>query len=308
MKHKVTWRIPTILLTGFLGAGKTTLLNRLIVHYKSQRTVLLINEFGQVGIDGKLLVQGDYEKVELNKGSLFCLCVRTDFIDAVERIATELQPELLLIEATGLADTSEMENMLALPNLREKIHLQACVCLIDCQNFLKIKEFLNAPISQVRSADLILINKTDLVPETQVEAVIQAVKDISSAAPILKTTFAEFSLEQLDALHRPAITTQEAPGEGRPDPVASFTLEARGDFSQQGWDQFTAFVNPSLMRLKGFISLEGRTYYVDATNDYWTMTLTSKAAPQTNQLVLIGQTFQQHEVEERFQACQKYRA
>ena len=199
--------------------------------------------------------------------------------------------------------------MLALPNLRERIHLQACVCLIDCQNFLKIKEFLNAPISQVRSADLVLLNKTDLVvSETQVDEVIQAVREISNAVPILQTTFAEFPLAHLDALRHPAIMAQEAPGEGRPDPVASFTLEARGDFSQQGWDQFAAFVKPTLMRLKGFISLEGRTYYVDATSDNWTLTLTSKAAPQTNQLVLIGQTFRQQEVEERFQECQTYRA
>ena len=106
-------RIPTIILTGFLGAGKTTLLNRLIEHYNSERTVLLINEFGQVSIDGELLAEGNYEKIELNKGSLFCICVRTDFIFEVERIAKELKPELLIIEATGLADTSEMEKMLA---------------------------------------------------------------------------------------------------------------------------------------------------------------------------------------------------
>ena len=67
--------IPTILLTGFLGAGKTTLLNRLIKFYKSKNTVLLINEFGKIGIDGELLVEGNYKKIELNKGSLFCICV-----------------------------------------------------------------------------------------------------------------------------------------------------------------------------------------------------------------------------------------
>ena len=303
MNQHETLRIPTILLTGFLGAGKTTLLNRLIEHYKSQRTVLLINEFGQVGIDGELLTEGNYEKVELNKGSLFCICVRTDFIDEVERIATQLQPELLIIEATGLADTTEMEKMLALPNLRERIQLQACVCLVDCQNFLKIKEFLNAPLSQVRSADLVLINKIDLVPEHQVDEVIQAVREITDTVPMLQTTYTNFPLEQLDALRHPAITEQEAPGEARPDPVASFTLEAPGDFSQQGWDQFTAFAKPALMRLKGFISLEGRSYYVDATSDSWTMTLTSKIAPQTNRIVLIGQTFRQQEVEELFQSA-----
>ena len=110
--------IPTILLTGFLGAGKTTLLNRLIAHYGSRRLAVLVNEFGQAGIDGQLLRQGDYQLVQLNRGSLFCICVRTDFIAEVERIARQLEPELLLIEATGLADTSEMEKMLALPTLR----------------------------------------------------------------------------------------------------------------------------------------------------------------------------------------------
>lgn len=107
--------IPTIILTGFLGVGKTTLLNRLIDHYRSRRTVLLLNEFGTIGIDGALLRQGNYTKVELNKGSLFCICVRTDFIMEVERIANEIRPDFLIVEATGLADTSEMEKMLALP-------------------------------------------------------------------------------------------------------------------------------------------------------------------------------------------------
>jgi len=123
--------IPTILLTGFLGAGKTTLLNRLIEHYKSKRTVLLINEFGKVGIDGEMLVEGNYEMIELNKGSLFCICVRTDFIFEVERIATQIKSELLIIEATGLADTSEMEKMLS-----NRSHLMSPLFELNLLNFL----------------------------------------------------------------------------------------------------------------------------------------------------------------------------
>ncbi|MGQ9560107.1 MAG: GTP-binding protein [Candidatus Oleimicrobiaceae bacterium] len=136
--------IPTILLTGFLGAGKTTLLNRLIEHYRSRRMALLINEFGQVGIDGHLLRPGNYHKVELNRGSLFCVCVRTDFIAAVDYIGRKLKPELLLTEATGIADTAEMEKMLALPVLRAHVQLLACICLVDCQSFLKVKDVLRA--------------------------------------------------------------------------------------------------------------------------------------------------------------------
>ena len=74
--------IPTVLITGFLGAGKTTLLNRLIDFYASKRTVVLMNEFAEVSIDASMLKPGHYDLVELNKGSLLCICVRTDFIAA----------------------------------------------------------------------------------------------------------------------------------------------------------------------------------------------------------------------------------
>ena len=292
--------IPTILITGFLGAGKTTLLNRLIDHYKSKRTVLLINEFGKVGIDGELLIEGNYEKIELNKGSLFCICVRTDFIFEVETIATQIKPELLIIEATGLADTSEMEKMLSLPNLRNHINLKSCICLIDCQNFMKIKDILRAPITQVQSADIVLLNKIDLVSEEQIEQVENAVKSISPDVPIIRSQFAEFSLIELDKITHPEIDTEGDLGEGRPDPVASITLEAEGNFTQQSWDQFRNFVGSNFMRLKGFISIDGISFHIDATMDQFLIEPTQKSAANRNQLVLIGRRLNEEEIEKEF--------
>ncbi len=292
--------IPTILITGFLGAGKTTLLNRLIDHYKSKRTVLLINEFGKVGIDGELLVEGNYEKIELNKGSLFCICVRTDFIFEVETIATQIKPELLIIEATGLADTSEMEKMLSLPNLRNHINLKSCICLIDCQNFMKIKDILRAPITQVQSADIVLLNKIDLVSEEQIEQVENAVKSISRDVPIIRSQFAEFSLIELDKITHPEIDAEGDLGEGRPDPVASITLEAEGNFTQQSWDQFRNFVGSNFMRLKGFISIDGKSFHIDATMDQFLIEPTQKSAANRNQLVLIGRRLNEEEIEKEF--------
>lgn len=292
--------IPTILLTGFLGAGKTTLLNRLIEHYQSQRTVLLINEFGKVGIDGELLVQGNYEKIELNKGSLFCVCVRTDFIFEVEKIATQLKPELLIIEATGLADTSEMEKMLALPNLKNHIQLQACICLVDCQNFLKIKDILRAPITQIQSADIVLLNKIDLMTHDQIERVASAVRSISPDVPIFRTQFAEFPLNELDKINHPIIGTDGDLGEGRPDPVASITLEAKGNFTQISWEQFKNFIGTNFMRLKGFISISGKPYHIDATMDQFLVEPTQQSKIIQNQLVLIGRKLNEEEIEHFF--------
>ncbi|MBN1348654.1 GTP-binding protein [candidate division KSB1 bacterium] len=295
-----TDKIPTILLTGFLGAGKTTLLNRLIEHYESTRTVLLINEFGKIGIDGELLVAGNYEKIELNKGSLFCICVRTDFIAEVEKIADEIQPELLIIEATGLADTTEMEKMLALPTLIDKIQLQACICLVDCQNFYKIKDNLKAPASQVRSADLVLINKIDLVTEEQVENTIDAVREMSPAVPILKTKYAEFPLEALADINRAAPVETGSPGEGRPDLLKSLTLEAHGSFDQHNWEQFESLVKPIAMRLKGFIEIDSRMFHIDATAEQWELRPAENVPASKNRLVLIGQDFDEEKIQSAF--------
>lgn len=292
--------IPTILLTGFLGAGKTTLLNRLIEHYQSKRTVLLINEFGKVGIDGELLVAGNYQKIELNKGSLFCICVRTDFIFEVEKITTQIKPELLVIEATGLADTSEMEKMLALPNLKNHIQLKACICVIDCQNFLKIKDILRAPVTQIQSADMVLLNKIDLVTEDQIEQVQSAVKLISPNVPILRTQFAEISFTELEKISHPAIDSEGDLGEGRPDPVASITLEADGNFTHKSWDQFRNFVGSNVMRMKGFVIIDKKSYYVDETMDQLSLRAIDTEHRPGNRLVIIGRKLDEDQIQGNF--------
>ncbi|GAK51326.1 putative cobalamin biosynthesis protein CobW [Candidatus Moduliflexus flocculans] len=292
--------IPTLLLTGFLGAGKTTLLNRLIAYYQSRRTVLLINEFGQIGIDGQLLREGNYEMVELNKGSLFCICVRTDFIAEVERIATAIHPDLLIIEATGLADTSEMEKMLALPTLRSHIELRACICLVDCQNFLKVKEFLNVPISQVKHADAVLLNKIDLVAETQIQHVKDAILKIAPNARIYLTTFSDAPLDEIDVIRRPSSSENALPGEGRPDPVTSLTLEGQGNFTQSAWEQFRALLQPKALRVKGFVSLDGQIYHLEATDEQWEMIPTSGHPARTNQLIVIGQKLDWEMIKRQF--------
>lgn len=292
--------IPTILLTGFLGAGKTTLLNRLIEYSSGTRTVLLINEFGKAGIDGELLREGDYQKIELNRGSLFCICVRTDFIAAVEKIAHEIHPERLIIEATGIADTSEMEKMLSVPTINNTIQLDTCLCVLDCTTFLKIKDNLRAPITQIKSADLVLINKIDLVSESQIQQIEALVQEISPSVPMIRTQFAAFPLEKLETFRHPTLLDSGAPGEGRPDPLFSATLEADGSFTQESWQTFQRTLRKDIIRLKGFITIEKETYYVDATLDRFSMVSTNRIETGKNRLVVIGSNVKQALIEPAF--------
>ncbi len=278
--------VPTILLTGFLGAGKTTLLNRLIDHYQDRKLAVLVNEFGDIGIDAELIPEGDFTTIELNKGSLFCICVRTDFIDAVARIATEIQPDLLLIEATGLADTTDMEKMLALPNISPFLELRAVVCLVDAGNFLKINSIFNAPASQVRDADLLLINKADQVSEKNLSELKQLLREMTTAE-IMTSHFAQFDLSVLDHIVRPAASPSGAPGEGRPDPLESVSFEFEGDLAAPDIERFFDHMHSRVIRMKGFLNIKGQSHYFDATMDRYSLTRIPQKR-ETNRLVLIG--------------------
>ncbi len=286
--------VPTILLTGFLGAGKTTLLNRLIDHYHDRKLAVLVNEFGDMGIDAELIPKGDFTTIELNKGSLFCICVRTDFIDAVARIATEIQPDLLLIEATGLADTTDMEKMLALPNISPFLELKAVVCLVDACNFLKINSIFNAPASQIRDADLLLLNKADQVSKETLSELKQLLRDMTTAE-IMTTHFAQFDLAVLNNIVRAASSPSGAPGEGRPDPLESASVEFQGELALEDVERFLDHMHSRVIRMKGFLNIKGHSHYFDATVDRHSLNPIPHQK-ETNRLVLIGKRLDKKEV------------
>ncbi len=146
-----------------------------------------------------------------------------------------------------------------------------------------------------------LVNKIDLVSEQQVQEVVGAVREIAPDAPIIQTQFVDFALDRLDAIRRPGADEHELPGEGRPDPVASLTLEASGSFTPQRWTRFMAQLPADRLRLKGFLTLEGRAYHLDATTDTYSLTPTDKVPAQTNRLVVIGQHLDPQQTTASFQ-------
>ncbi len=159
--------IPVYLLTGYLGSGKTTLLNHLLSdpQLAGQRIALIVNEFGALGVDGQLVSGADGQVFELSRGSLFCACIRTDFARALEQIADDVQPDLVLAEATGVAATSDLVGFFDMAHGQSRFRVQANVCIVDSLNFTKVLPYLKAASAQVVSADGIVINKSDLMDE-----------------------------------------------------------------------------------------------------------------------------------------------
>ncbi len=186
------------MLSGYLGAGKTTLLSYLLKHeeLKDKKVAVLVNEFGQLPIDGALLPEGDYYLSEINKGSIFCICVKTDLLKNLEAIARDIKPDILLIEATGIAEPRDITALLSTGFLKDTYSESAIITLVDALNFAKLATILPVLSAQVRSADIILLNKIDAVDAEFADNTECEVRKLNSTAEIHRTVNAEFPFNQ----------------------------------------------------------------------------------------------------------------
>ena len=139
-------RIQVIMASGYLGAGKTTLLSYLLTSdlFAGKKIAVLVNEFGQLPIDGALLPKGDYFLAEINKGSIFCVCVKTDLLRDLDFIAREINPDILLIEATGVAEPRDISLLMDSPFLQQKYGESLIITMVDAVNFTKLSPILPA--------------------------------------------------------------------------------------------------------------------------------------------------------------------
>jgi len=204
-------KVPFILVTGFLGSGKTSLLLDLVRKYSDQiRIAIVQNEFAPGHVDGFTLKQTDkpFELLEINNGSVFCACLLGDFITRLAPFIEQHQPDLILLEATGLADPVSLGQVLQAPELSDKIYLAGSWCLVDALNFHRIIGSISRARHQVRIADIVWINKIDLVSDTT--EIRDKILELNPFARVIETSFGatdqldltEFTRHAIDAIMR----------------------------------------------------------------------------------------------------------
>jgi G3E family GTPase len=181
-------QIPVTVLTGYLGAGKTTLLNRILSENHGKRYAVIVNEFGEIGIDNDLIVESDEEIYEMNNGCI-CCTVRGDLIRVVEGLMRRPgRFDAIVVETTGLADPVPVAQTFFMDDdVKSKTKLDAVVALVDAKHLpLRLKDSREAE-DQIAFADVVVLNKTDLVTPEELAQVEATVRAINPTAKIHKT-------------------------------------------------------------------------------------------------------------------------
>ena len=263
-------QIPVTVLTGYLGAGKTTLLNRLLTEEHGKRYAVIVNEFGEIGIDNELVVDADEEVFEMNNGCI-CCTVRGDLIRIIGNLLKRKgRFDAILIETTGLADPAPVaQTFFVDEEVRAVAKLDSIVTVVDAKNILARLDDSHEAAEQIAFADVILLNKADLVPAAELADLDARLRAINPTAVIHRTERCAispteildrraFDLDRILAIepdflgedaheHDDAITSV-AMRETRPLDVNKFNQWIKTLLREQGL---------SILRSKGILDLKG---------------------------------------------------
>jgi G3E family GTPase len=190
--------IPVTVLTGYLGAGKTTLLNRILSEDHGHRYAVVVNEFGEIGIDSELILKTDEELFEMNNGCI-CCTIRGDLIRTLHGLLTKGGAfDAIMVETTGLADPGPVAQTFFVDGyLRSKTELDSVTTVVDAKHVLLRLADSKEAVEQIAFADQIVLNKTDLVSEAELRAIETRLRRLNPLAPIHRSQRSNVKLDAI---------------------------------------------------------------------------------------------------------------